>query len=166
MKRGMNNRNCKLAGEEGAGEAGQALLEMALVMPLFALLLVGAAELARVAFAAIEVANAARAGAQYGAQSPFYSQDTTGITNAAENDANDIYAIKPTNFSVTSAISYICSDGTATVSSPPSCSSSTATVEQILTVNTQGTFDPLFHIQGMASSFTLRGQAIQKVLIQ
>lgn len=156
-------------GKREDDEAAQALVELSLILPLFFLLLIGAVELGRVAFAAIEISNAAKAGAQYGAQSAFYSQDTNGIIAAAQNDANDIYIINPTNFSVSSSISYICSDGTATTSSggnSASCTSSTATVEQTLTVNTQVTFDPLFHIRGMASTFTLRGQSVQKVLLQ
>jgi Flp pilus assembly protein TadG len=50
-------------------ESGQALVELALMMPIMMLLLVGALALARVAYAAIEVSNAAKAAVQYGASS-------------------------------------------------------------------------------------------------
>jgi Flp pilus assembly protein TadG len=169
MKTVLKFRHLGCPGKREDDEAAQALVELSLILPLFFLLMIGAVELGRVAFAAIEISNAARAGAQYGAQSAFYSQDTSGITATAQNDANDIYIINPTNFSVSSAIGYICSDGTAATSSgnnSASCSSPTATVEQILTVNTQVSFDPLFHIRGMASTFTLRGRSVQKVLLQ
>jgi Flp pilus assembly protein TadG len=43
-------------------DAGQALLELALTVPLLVLILLGAAEFSRLAYAAVEVANAAKAG--------------------------------------------------------------------------------------------------------
>ena len=49
-------------------EDGQSLVELALTVPILLLLLLGAAELARVAYAAIEVSNAAEAAVRYGAQ--------------------------------------------------------------------------------------------------
>lgn len=44
------------------GEQGQALVEMALVLPLFLLLLFGVIEMGRVGYAYVTVSNAARAG--------------------------------------------------------------------------------------------------------
>jgi hypothetical protein len=44
------------------GNAGQSLIEVALSVPIFVLLLVGAAEFGTVLYAAIEVSDAARAG--------------------------------------------------------------------------------------------------------
>ncbi len=47
------------------GDRGQSLIELALTLPLFILILVGATEFGRFAWATIEASNAARAGAQY-----------------------------------------------------------------------------------------------------
>jgi Flp pilus assembly protein TadG len=148
-------------------EDGQAMLETVLCMPLLLLLLVGAAELARVNYAAIELTNAARAGAQYGAQSPSYENDTAGIQKAAQNEANDIYSVNHAAFSATPSLTYICSDGSATTGTPPACTGNNV-VEGILTVNTQATFDPLLYAPtfGVNHTFTLYGTATQKVLIQ
>ena len=55
--------------------SGQAFVELALVLPIFILLLVGAAEVGRLAYASIEVSNAARAGVAYAAQSHTTAQD-------------------------------------------------------------------------------------------
>lgn len=44
------------------GEQGQALVEMALVIPLFFLLLFGVIEMGRIGFAYVSVSNASRAG--------------------------------------------------------------------------------------------------------
>lgn len=137
------------------GEAGQALLETALVFPLLITILVGAAELARVAYGAIEVANAARAGAQYGTQSGYTASDTTGIATAASSDAANL-----TTLTTTSSYSCICSDGTASTCLNTDCASSH--LVQTLTVNTQATIDPLFHIPGLPRTYTLKGKAIQR----
>ena len=61
-------------------DSGQTLIEVALLLPLLLLLLVGTIEIGRFAYYAILVANSARAGAQYGSQSLVTSADTTGIT--------------------------------------------------------------------------------------
>jgi Flp pilus assembly protein TadG len=136
-------------------EAGQALVETALVFPILITLLLGTAELARVAYAAIEVANAARAGAQYGAQSGFTASDTTGIATAAANDAANL-----TGLSTTSSYACACSDGSASTCQPTDCTNSR--IEQTLTVNTQVTIDPIIHVHGLPTTYTLKGQAIQQ----
>jgi|SRR5579863_9401923 len=137
------------------GESGSALVETAAVLPLLIALLLGAAELARVAYAAIEVANAARAGAQYGAQGGFTASDTTGIANAAAADAANL-----TGLITTSSYSCACSDGSASTCQPTDCANSQ--IEQTLTVNTQASIDPLIHLPGLPTQYTLKGQAIQK----
>lgn len=136
-------------------EAGQALVETALLVPLLITILVGAAEMARVAYAAIEVANAAHAGAQYGAQNGYTASDTTGIATAASNDAFNL-----TGITTTSSYTCVCSDGTASTCQTSDCSSSH--IEETLTVNTSVTIDPLIHLPGLPTTYTLKGQAIQK----
>jgi Flp pilus assembly protein TadG len=73
-------------------EGGQSLVELALVIPLLLLLLVGIIEIGRFAYYSILVSNVARAGAQYGAQSLAAAADTVGITQAARNDGQGIPA--------------------------------------------------------------------------
>jgi Flp pilus assembly protein TadG len=79
-----------------AAQAGQALLEVALVTPLLLLLAVGIIEIGRYAYYSILVADAARAGAQYGAQSLATAADTAGIRTAAENDGQNLAALRVT----------------------------------------------------------------------
>jgi hypothetical protein len=67
-------------------EQGQSLLEVAFVVPVLLLLMVGLIEIGRFAFYAVLVSNAAHAGAQYGAQSLITSADISGITHAAQHD--------------------------------------------------------------------------------
>lgn len=137
---------------------GTALIETALTLPLLFLMLVGSFEFARVSYAAIEVSNAANAGAQYGSQSATLAADTTGIQLAAQNDAANL-ALGRTN----SSISCICSDGTASTCNPAT-DCSTSHMERILTVDTQYSYVPTIHLLGFSSSFALRGHAVRKVI--
>ena len=148
-----------VARRRAASECGGALIESALVLPILLLLLTGATEFAMAAYGAIEVTNAANAGADYGAASAIAAQDTAGIRLAADNDATNV----PLN-PATVARTYICSNGSATNGTPPvlSCSGGAA-VETILTVGTRSTYSPPVHWPGLPSTFTLRGQAVRKV---
>ena len=141
-------------------EGGGALIETALAAPLLSLLLLGASEFGLVDYEAIEVANAAKAGAEYGTSSLSAAADTTGIRTAAINDASNI-----TLGTTTVGRSYICSDGTSPTGTLPNlvCTSGAA-LETILMVQTQASFNPLIHIPGVTSTFTLHGQAVQKVM--
>jgi Flp pilus assembly protein TadG len=69
-----------------ASRNGQTVLELALLLPLLLLLLVGVVEIGRYAYFDILISNAARAGAQYGAQSLIQAADVNGIRSAAQND--------------------------------------------------------------------------------
>jgi Flp pilus assembly protein TadG len=67
-------------------DAGQTLLEVALLTPMLLLLLLGVIELGRYAYFGILVGNAARAGAAYGSQNGALTTDGAGICKAAGND--------------------------------------------------------------------------------
>lgn len=140
-------------------ERGGALVETAVTLPLLSLLLLGASEFGLVDYEAIEVTNAAKAGAQYGAQGSRYTGDTTGIQNAAAADAPNI-----TLGTTTASTSLVCSDGTTPLSGPPVTCASGVAIETVLTVQTQATFNPVIHIPFVTPSFTLHGQASQRVL--
>lgn len=138
-------------------EAGTAFVELSLVFPLLTVLLIGSAEFARLAYASIEVSNAARAAVEYGAQTSSTAADTTGIKLAATNDAANLSGL-----STTLSTSCICSDGTASTCLNTDCS--TSQIEQVLTVQTQASFDPKIYLTGFPKSFTLHGRAVQTVL--
>jgi Flp pilus assembly protein TadG len=141
-----------------ASEAGGALIETALTVPLLIILVLGAVQMAQVAYASIEVANAARAAVAYGAQSGGTAGDTTGITTAATSDAADI----PSLTVGTPTISYVCSDGTAATGLPGDCPNSH--IEETLTVTTQATLSPIVHLPGLPTSYQLYGQATETCL--
>lgn len=138
-------------------EAGSALVEFALTMPVLAALIVGASELGWLTYVSVEVANAARAGASYGCQTSTTAGDTGGIQNTAAADAPDI------SLGTTSATtSCICSNGNSSNCGTTSCPGSQ--IETILTVQTQATVAPPFRVPGLPTSYTLHGNAVQKVL--
>src|SRR5260370_3223661 len=145
---------CEMMRAIRRGEAGGALVEPALTLPMLVVLVLGAAEFARVAYASIEVANAARAAVSYGAQSITTEVDTTGIQTVAANDAADLSGL-----TTTPTTSFICSDNTASTGANTDCS--TSQIETILTVNTSASFDPLIHVPGLPTTYTLHGQAVQ-----
>src|SRR6185437_14907439 len=106
-------------------DRGSAFVELALVLPLLTLVLIGAVELGRIAYFAIEVSNAARAGVAYGAQGPTTATDTPNITNAAQLDAADVPSL-----TVTSSTSCVCetvntSTGVMTTTNLADCKSGT-----------------------------------------
>jgi Flp pilus assembly protein TadG len=96
-------------------DRGASLLEFAVVLPVLTLLTLGVADYSRVYFAAIKVANAAEAGAQYGAQSNATSRDTVNIRIVAQNDAGD------TGGAMTVLSTQFCECAGATVDCSSSC---------------------------------------------
>lgn len=141
-------------------EAGQALIELALVVPLLTLIFVGALEVGRIAYAAIEVNNAARAGVAYASQThTTASTDPSNLPNiqlAATTEAPDV-----TGMTVTVSNSCTCSDGTPiTCATAGTACVSPAFNQVTVQVNTAATINTAFHFPGIPNSITLRGQAI------
>jgi len=144
-------------------ETGQALAEASLAMPFFLMLLLGAVDLARAAYTGIEVTNAAKAAAQYGAQNSATAANTSAIQNAATADASGI-----SDLNTTVTMGGVCSDGSACTGTGGTCRStdcSTSHIETILTVNASTTYHPMSPLPGLGD-LTLHGQAVQKVLNQ
>jgi Flp pilus assembly protein TadG len=141
---------------------GSALVEIALMFPIFLALLVGAAEFGRLAYAAIEVANAARAGAAYGAQSHITASNYTGMQLAATQDAPNVTGITATatNFCACSSAPSTPVSCTAVLTS---CSTAPLHSLEYVQVNTTAMIGPLFNYPGIPHTFTLTGQAIMRV---
>jgi Flp pilus assembly protein TadG len=158
-----NGSRCLLSACAGMkSEAGTALVELAIAVPLLLLLLLGAVGMATVIYDSIAVENAAMAGVQYGAHTTITAADTTGIQNAAAAAAPSL------SLTTTPSTSCICSNGSASTCKPTDCSG--ASIETILTVNTQVTITPSVYFPGLRGipalpkTYTVYGQAVQKVL--
>jgi len=154
----------------GDRQSGQSLLEVALMLPFFLLLLLGVIEIGRYAYIGILVGNAARAGAAYGVQSNAQSVDTVGITNAAINDfmSNG----QGSSLTVTSAVTCGCdSSGTVTTAGCTPATNPTAGTcaaghwVVILTVTASGTFNSLFNYPGIPASVSVSRAAAMRVSV-
>jgi len=134
-------------------EHGASLVELAMLLPLFALMLLGAVDFARAYYLATEVAGAAHAAAVYGSLNPT---DTVGMTTAAQDDAPNV-----PNLSVgTPTYGTECSDGsnyTANTSTMPSCSGTNAVY--LVKVTVTGTYRPLIPWPGIPSSISFSSSA-------
>jgi len=154
---------------------------MALTAPLFLLLMLGSVELGRIAYYAIEVQNAARAGASYGSVNIGNATATiTNIQQAAKNDAPDISNLVV----VTPGTTCVCETLTVSTGTPtfnPSsgtttctdavilaCTGESATVIQsvngYVTVSTQATISPIVKLPSLPSSYTLNGYSALRIL--
>ena len=117
-------------------ERGTAMVEFALVLPVFLLLLAGVLDYTMMMRTAIAVADAARAGAQFGSLNPANASNTVGIQTAAASAAPDV-----TNLTATASKSCNCSGGAA-VACNSTCPNGSVRVYVQVTV--QATSSPIF----------------------
>lgn len=160
---------------------GAALVELALTLPLLLLITIGAAELGRIAYFAIEVESAARAASSYGAVNVGNAGQTSTIEQAAYNDAPNLpqmvatatsACVCETEDTATNTPSYNPTSGTISCTNasvtPPNCetdtSTSTQTVIQYVVVSTSATVTTMFHYPGIPASFALTGYSETRVL--
>jgi Flp pilus assembly protein TadG len=141
-------------------DIGQAFVELALVLPIFILLLVGAAEIGRLVYASIEVSNAARSGVAYGSQNHITASDTANIQLAATSEAPNITSLA----TPVVTLSCSCSNGVSITcaNAGPTCVSPAHIIEYVQ-VQTSAPVNTLFHYPGIPSSITLRGFAKMRV---
>jgi Flp pilus assembly protein TadG len=134
--------------------AGQTAVELALALPLLVVLLMFVAEFLRIYYTAIELNNAARAGVQYGINSPANAADVQGMQQAALNDGSDI-----TGMTATASQYCECSNGSSvSCGTANACSDERVYVE----VNTTATFNTLTDWPGIPKSIALSGRAVMR----
>jgi Flp pilus assembly protein TadG len=126
-------------------DAGQSLLEIAICLPVFVLLTLGAAEFGRLAYIYIEVTNAANAGVEYGSQNHATAGDYAGMAAVAQNDGSNIAGLTAT---ATNPSLCTCStDATQTLAACStftlSCVAPSRTIEYVQ-VTTTATVNSLF----------------------
>jgi Flp pilus assembly protein TadG len=148
-------------------ESGQALVELALMLPFLVLLLLGSVEMGRYAYLAILVGNAARAGTAYGVQSIPQSVDTIGITTAARNDFKNNGQVS-TNLSVSSSVVCGC-DSAGTVTSQVCVGTGAGTCPAgahwvvVLSVTASGSFPSIFSYPLIPSPIALSRTSSMRV---
>ncbi|MGA9060636.1 MAG: TadE/TadG family type IV pilus assembly protein [Terracidiphilus sp.] len=138
--------------------SGQALVELAMILAFGSILLLlslGVVEFGKLVYWSIEVSNAAKAGAQYGALNTGTANDSTGIQNAAAAAAPDL-----TSLTATPTASCVCSTTGAVLAT---CTSAcVGDVKSEVTVNTSVTVTPPYKLKLFPTSFTLTGSATQE----
>lgn len=132
---------------------GQSMVELALLVPVVALVLVAAADFARVYYMSTALVSAARAGAEYGAQSTTAASDTAGMKQAALNDATNLSGV-----TATASKFCECPPSTSHVSCLPTCSG----MEMYVQVNTSANFSTLVSYPGIPSTVTLNESALMR----
>jgi Flp pilus assembly protein TadG len=133
---------------------GQTAVELALALPLLVVLLMFVAEFLRIYYTAIELNNAARAGVQYGINSPANAADVQGMQQAALNDGSDI-----TGMTATASQYCECSNGSSvSCGTANACSDERVYVE----VDTTATFNTLTDWPGIPKSIALSGRAVMR----
>lgn len=132
---------------------GQSMVELALILPTLALLLVVVADFARVFYTSIAVANAARAGVQYGSQSLLTAIQYTSIQQAALNDGENVSGLSAT------ASDFCMCNGSVVACSPPQCTQPQTFVQ----VTASATFHTLLNYPGVPSSVPINYTAVMEV---
>lgn len=117
----MRTGQCRIRSERG-----QSLLEVAFLTPLLLALVIGVIEIGRYAYFAIQVGNAARAGAAYGSEGITQASCSTspcGIQCAAYNDYyGETTCQNPNGLSVTVSQLCACDTGGALSNQTSACS--------------------------------------------
>ena len=139
-----------------SSQEGGALIEMAIIAPFLALLLVGLVEYGRYAYLSILVGNAARTGVQYGAQNLVTANDNAGMQNAALNDGQNVPGL-----SITATHYCTCADGSASTCQPTDCPASHRIT--FVQVNATGAFTPMLNYPEMPSTLKVSSQAVMRL---
>ena len=126
---------------------GASFIELALVLPLFLMMLVPVVDLGRGFYAAIEVTSAAHAGAMYGVENP---SDTDGMIQAAKAGASNL-----SDVTATAAYGCECSDGTSAVASCASTPSCTYNYVSHVDVTVTSPYRTVFAYPGLPSSMNI-----------
>ena len=133
---------------------GTSFIETAILIPALLMLCCGTMDFARVFYAGTEVASAAYAGAQFGALTPGNAGNTSGMTQAALNDASDLGG-------VTASSSNFCMCNGSKVDCTSSCSGSVP--DGYVSVTANYTFRTTLPYPGLPQSIALSRTAQMRV---
>ncbi len=140
-----------------ASESGAALVELAVALPVLVAVLVGTADFARVFYTSIQLTNAARAGAQYGATGKTAAE----IQTAAAASVSITGITFPTPPTVTCECATTGAVFTTIACSTPAASACTSGSFRVLTVSVtvQKTFTTIAPYPGIPHTLTLTRSA-------
>ena len=140
----------------GSSEHGGALAELAVVLPVLVLIAIGVMDYGRVYFTSIAVANAARAGAEWGAQGlGAYSDKHSEMQAFAQLDGAQVSPI-----TVTSARVCRCGNTVVPCSTTPDCGGGYGPAAEYVEVTASKTVTLLINYPGLPSSIPISSKAI------
>jgi hypothetical protein len=137
---------------------GGAMMELAVVVPLLLVTFVGLVDFGRAAFEAIEVENAAHAGASWGSRTKGYAADAEGIRTAALADIGD--DVDVSGVSVESQRYCVCEDG-SDVDCDGKCSGELPEVYVRVRVDKQ--FETFLDYPGIANTIDIGREVLLRV---
>ena len=143
-----------------AADQGSALVELAVALPVLVLLLLGAADFARVFSTSIALTDAARAGAQYGAYSLARSTDTGGMQSTAQA------AVNVSGVAASASRSCYCAPDNGSAFTAAACSATCTSSQHLLvtvSVTASKTFTTSSQLPGIPSSIALSRTATMRV---
>ncbi|WP_239462048.1 TadE/TadG family type IV pilus assembly protein [Occallatibacter savannae] len=126
---------------------GASFVELALVLPLFFLMLIPVVDIGRGFYASIEVSSAAHSGAMYGLENP---SDTAGMIQAAKAGASNL-----SDVSATAKYGCECSDGTSAVDSCTTTPTCTYNYVTYVDVSVTSAYKTVFGYPGLPSSMNI-----------
>jgi Flp pilus assembly protein TadG len=147
-------------------ESGTSMIEFAILAPVIIFLLVGTIEIGRFAYFAILAANAARAGAQYGAQDLISAYDDADITSAAIQDGQNLPNWTSNGGSI--KVNQLCA---VSGGAPSTCESGAGTGPPTNTiyyvqVQVTGVFNTLLNYPGIPNGLHISGSSMMRVATQ
>jgi len=126
---------------------GGSFVEIALILPVFLLVLVPALDIGRLLYLSIEVASAAQAGAAYGIQNPTDLSGIRGASRAGTSNASGV--------SATATYGCECSDGTSASTSCATTPTCTYNYVNYVDVVATAPYTTTFGYPGLPSSMNL-----------
>lgn len=138
-------------------QSGSALVEFAVVTPFLVLLLIGLIDVGRYTYYGILAAHAARAAVQYGSENLVTAADTTGMKNAASQDAQNL-----SNWTVSATA--ICMLNNQVTTCPASNSLSVSpNLVYYVQVTVTGSFSPLIAYPGIPTNVPVTATTTMRV---
>lgn len=162
-KVGRSPRLIRLAAAFRFCARGSVAIELALLAPVLAALLIGSVDFGTYIYKKMQLQSASRAGAQFAIQEDGNAEDSAGIKTAVLSSADDL----DTGINIVSTAYCSCADGTeTTVSAITGCSGTCSGGDSpalSVRVTVSNTFTPIFPYPGFPDSLDLQGETSLRV---
>lgn len=162
-KAGRSPRLLRLAAGFRACVCGSVAIELALLTPVLAALLIGSVDLGTYIYKKMQLQSASRAGAQYAIQSGGNAEDEAGIAAAILASSSDLDA----GVGIDAAAFCGCIDGSETPLSDTTGCSTTCPGGDFpglsVRVTVTNTYTPIFPYPGIPDNIVLRGSTSLRV---